>query len=465
MSPQTRQEVTNTVIGAIENHKVSWDQGLLATFLSNLADARQYDALEEVVDTYQKIIVIEHKTKIGAKWEKWRPSGIICSIMIKAYCQADRMQDALRWLKRYRHDWKDVTKRGLHPRPYITLIYGLAQRFKPFTDPRPAYTVVRQMIEDEVPMHIMVFNILMALETRRNNLRRVFALYRVLERRHPSLQADATTYATLFTAHKAWLRTRIPKKTPRPRPREIFRLMLHLHHNHTHGRPSYPSPYLTASTLNTIVSCFLLSKDYAAAIVALRTFAVCMLVTTTRTEWIVASTILRRIHGQLAKDNDAEYGQWVDRMRGRVMSAREKMEERKEMKELLISLKGLSHRVAKVLPPDELAAAHLALDSLIGHHGLGRRGALLENPRLTKLQMRSEAQVQLGRPMKLIQQAIFAAFPMGLSQADARDRFNGIMASVNSELLPPRLNRPGKRVGHPADNLRRLEKHRFARKL
>ncbi|KAG8993972.1 hypothetical protein FRB94_010230 [Tulasnella sp. JGI-2019a] len=436
ISPRRQQKGIDTIIGAIEHHNVSWDSGLLATFLSNLVDAGRYDELEQVVDTYSKTIIGEKKRR------NWKPSGVICSIMIKGHCQAGRMQDAVRWLQRYRKDSKHP-KSGhqLHSHPYISLMRGLAYRHKPFTDPRPCYTIFQQMLTDKTPLHVVVFNILMALEARRMNTRRVLALYRILQRsRGPqTLKPDATTFATLFAAHKAWRPTRLRQRRPSPTPREIFQTMLRLHHDHTGGRPRYRSPYLTASTLNVAISCFLQAKDYAAATVALRTFGVCRLVPTTRTEWVVSSPIMRRMTWNLGKnEEDMQYGEWVERMRGRVMDARERKDEMEEIKEFIKMLKSRSQHTAKLLPPGEIAAAHLAMDSLTGDNGAGRRGTQLEKILQKRMGIRSgpqASQINVRRLIKLVQQAMFATFPMGINN---ERKFGAIMASVNSEILPLR---------------------------
>ncbi|KAG8901434.1 hypothetical protein FRB99_005308 [Tulasnella sp. 403] len=414
-SPDPR--ILDTVVNALIKNGVKWDDGLLGVFLSNLVTARRCDLLEETVAAYCSTVSPE-----------WKPNGVICDIMIQGHCIARNWRLAIAWLQKYRsaHPAKDV-------RPYRTLLWGYLNYSGIHTDPTPCYTILRQIIEDGLAPDVRVFNTLLAFETRRVARGRVFALYRYFRRHYPEIKPNSASFGTLFKAHSIWRKGPLPKQ-PTPSPRALFRLMLQSHHEYTHGRPSQRSPYLNATTLNTAIRTFVQTRDYAAAIVALRSFAVCKLIPTKRTEFVAASPILRRMKRELDTGGDPNYVRWVERLRGRILRAEEEQDALMEIRQALTRMQRFSYRAARVLPPNEFAAAEKLIGSLLGKEPQSpdtRPARKALQPKLL------DDRINIRRLLDLVQRALRASLSFENSdETEVEIAFVQAMEQANRDMLP-----------------------------
>ncbi|KAG8893980.1 hypothetical protein FRC00_009717, partial [Tulasnella sp. 408] len=327
--PEKAPYIMKTIGKVLVQKPLLWDEGLLCTLLSNLISARRFGLLEDTVNSYAALS--------KARGYDWKPGPVVCATMVRGYALVGRTEKALRWLQIYREACREQGRCGDH-RPYTHLLWRLARRSATGRiDTTLCYTIVKQMIEDKVPMHGSVFNLLLAMENRNSSTGRTFALFRILERRYPTIVPNAGIFSTLFKAHQ--IRRHDSRPVPAQySPRALFRKMLLLHHSHRYGRPSKRSPYLTTETLNVALSAFLRVRDYAAATVVLRTFAVCRLFPTTDTEWAITSHTLRRMEAEL-KRPELTGMRWVDNMQGGIIPSSEAVEERQRIRSILESIK------------------------------------------------------------------------------------------------------------------------------
>lgn len=413
-------KVLKLVTEAIFFRGVRWDDGLRTAFLANLVTAGRYDLLSETMQKLRELAP-----------EGWKPCSIAYAIMIRGFSLAKRPEAALRWLQKYRQDWSNQRDY----RPYTALIAGLTGTSSPHVDPGPAYTVFSQMIEDGVAPHISAFNALLSLEVRALRIGRAFALFRVLERRYPMLKPNTQTYATMFKAHGVWHPGLRP--TPRtPAARQLFKRLLQQHFKATRGVPSKSSPFLNTSILNVVIRTFIQTRDYAAAIVALRSFPVCKLPPTPRTEWIVSSTILRRMKNNLSDEGDPRFATWISRMMGKIVEADNAQKERAEISSLLSSMKRQSSIAAKSLSQHELAKSRRSIDEMLD---------TLSNPRQAGWTLQDPQKQVRGTPtdlkslLQLVQHALRADISFQVQfQEDIDQRFISCMAQACADILPIR---------------------------
>ncbi|KAG8981914.1 hypothetical protein FRC05_000056 [Tulasnella sp. 425] len=432
--PEKAPNIMKTIGKTLIRKPVIWDEGLLGVLLSNLISARRFSLLEEMVNSYGALS--------KRRGFDWKPGPVVCAIMIRGYALASRTEKALRWLQTYRETCREQGRVGDH-RPYTHLLWRLARRPPgerigpgPCYDPEPCYTMLKQMIEDRVPLHISVFNTLLALENRNSTTGRTFALFRILERKYPAIKPDAGTFSSLFKAHQ------LRRLGARPIPaqysaRTLFRKMLHLHHLHTRGRPSKPSPFLAAETLNVALSTFLKVQDYAAATLVLRTFGVCRLLPNTKTEGIITTHILRRMEKELSMMPEPTGMRWVDNMQGDIITPSEGVEERQRLRSVLQSVKDEARRLVEDNAPIVFGHTEKWVASLMSKEASNREQNKGKTP--PKLKRIRPQPVSISRLLGLLQRAMTAdLFIQTHCQGSPKAHFEAAMAQANSEMLPPK---------------------------
>lgn len=427
--PEKDPSVMKTIGKLLVQKPVLWDEGLLGVFLSNLIAARKFSLLKEMVNSYGAL----SKTR----GSEWKPGPVVSAIMIRGYARAKRMNLALGWLQIYRDTCREQGKSGDY-RPYAHLLWGLARRSSTgHISTTPCYTILKQMIEDKVPLHISVFNILLALENRNSTTGRTFALLRILERRYPTIKPDAGTFSSLFKAYDIW------KPHARPVPaqystRALFRKMLLLHHSHTRGRPSRRSPFLVAKTLNVALSAFLKAQDYAAATVVLRTFGVCRLLPDTDTEWMITSHTLQRMEQELSMRPEWTGMRWVDNMQGDIIPPSEAVHERQRIRSILESIKDDAERVIEDDTATVLVDTGTWVASLMSKEVSNGHQTKVTPARPISKETRPQP-VSIARLLNLLHRAMTAdLFIQTNCKGDPQAHFEAAMAQANSEMLPPK---------------------------
>ncbi|KAG8986678.1 hypothetical protein FRB90_003852 [Tulasnella sp. 427] len=426
--PDKDPSIMKTIGKTLLQTPILWDEGLLGTLLSNLITARRFTLLEKTVYAYRALC-----KKRGVTWT---PSPTICALMIRGYASANWTKKALAWLQTYRTICLEDGQVGDH-RPYANLLWRLA-RHSPAGSIKPSscYLIFRQIVEDKVSLHISIFNMLLALENRNKTTGRTFALFRIMERKYPSITPDSGTFSSLFKAHQI----RSFKARPLPdsySPRTLYRRMLLLHHTHTRGKPSRPSPVLTTETLNCALGVFLKARDYAAATVVLRTFAVCQLIPNTDTEHLVTRHAFRRMEMELSMVPGPTGVRWVDTMKGSIVTPSETKEERQRIRQILDSIKKdaqgvLDDDIAVVLGDADEWAASLVSKKPWRSPAPGKA----VHPIFKRNPPRA---VTIGRLLELLKRVMNAdLFIKTHCKGDPQAHFATEMAQANLDMLPPK---------------------------
>jgi hypothetical protein len=297
-------------------------------------------------------------------------------------------------------------------------------------DPGPCYTALTQMIQDNKLSRVHPFNVLLALEVRRMSFRRVFALYRFLRRRHGNIQPNAATFCTMFKALDVWHPGLAPRN-PRPNGRELFQQMILLHHSATKGAVYLRTKFLTANALNVSLKYFMHVRDYAAAMVVLRTFGVCRRVPTARTELVVFSAILRRMKNEIETTRGAMSFRWVDAMRGSTLDPRQNLEELNEIRNELRRMKQRSD-LGNLVPSSLLVPSSKEFNPNTG----STRSKYPWKRKTMAEDVRSGSRVSLARARVLVRCA-FDADRQQYSRSHVESIFEGDLAIACKEMLPP----------------------------
>lgn len=240
----------------------------------------------------------------------------IYALLVRVHASRGQLTSAEQWLKRYREG-----PAPLHPGPFIDLLSAYAKYDAHETHGR-LVALARSM---SLPtsnggigsLTLPAYNILMSVETRRGSLTSALALYQLLRKQAPALLPDAFTFATLFKAHDKNKQS-VPQSQ---QPRALFCDMLQVHQYRTKGRPGLAnSSTISTGVLNVALRYFIRVRDYPAAIVVLRSFAVCRILPDARTHWVVSMGILRRLRDEVKRPlRQGGEGRWAERVLGDVL--------------------------------------------------------------------------------------------------------------------------------------------------
>ncbi|KAG9048250.1 hypothetical protein FS837_000386 [Tulasnella sp. UAMH 9824] len=371
--PEKAPYIMKTIGKVLVRKPLLWDEGLLCTLLSNLISARRFGLLEDTVNSYAALS--------KARGYDWKPGPVVCATMVRGYALAGWTEKALRWLQIYREACREQG------------------RSTGRIDTTLCYAIVKQMIEDEVPLHISVFNLLLALENRNSSTGRTFALFRILERRLTKL-GDAT-----------------PDRFPLSTPQE-----------HCFERCSF---FITPIA-------FLKVRDYAAATVVLRTFAVCRLLPNTDTEWAITSHTLRRMEAELSMRPELTGMRWVDNMQGDIIPSSEAVQERQRIRSILESIKDDAQPVIDDSMEIIFEGTGTWAASLMSKEASDHPKA--EGAPLRPVHKERQPQpVSITRLLGLVHRIMTAdLFIQTHCKGDPQAHFEAAMAQANSEMLPPK---------------------------
>ncbi|TFY62526.1 hypothetical protein EVG20_g6670 [Dentipellis fragilis] len=209
--------------------------------------------------------------------------------------------------------------------PYTSLLTSLsaAGRHSPAT----ADTVLSHMATAHVTPDLPFFNALLSAAVRTKDFGTAFAVYgAILE--HPAIMPDAFTFSSLFKAAQgvaqgSSARAHPVQAPPNARsPRLLFSEMMLFHMLNTRGVPRRRSPAVRASTLGVALGLFMRSRDYVAALVALRAFRTLELKPHAKVFRAVAATLLAHVRLDLIHRAEDDNLRWADRFLGTDVTSR-----------------------------------------------------------------------------------------------------------------------------------------------
>ena len=212
-----------------------------------------------------------------------------------------------------------VVSPSSRPQPpvlYTTLMSSLAERGS--LSSRHFNTLLDKMKQSQIPVDLPFFNVLIQWAVRNGNFHQAFALYEtILQDKASHMIPDSFTFGSLFNAHQRLLTIRGPNlrraRQPlnAPTPRQLFRQMLECRVLAGQAVDPRLQPVVRVSTLNVALRLFMLSMDYPAAFVTLRTFHALGLKPDARSYRFVLTILFAHIRRALLKaEADQEQHTW-----------------------------------------------------------------------------------------------------------------------------------------------------------
>ena len=212
-----------------------------------------------------------------------------------------------------------VVSPSSRPQPpvlYTTLMSSLAERGS--LSSRHFNTLLDKMKQSQIPVDLPFFNVLIQWAVRNGNFHQAFALYEtILQDKASHMIPDSFTFGSLFNAHQRLLTIRGPNlrraRQPlnAPTPRQLFRQMLECRVLAGQAADPRLQPVVRVSTLNVALRLFMLSMDYPAAFVTLRTFHALGLKPDARSYRFVLTILFAHIRRALLKaEADQEQHTW-----------------------------------------------------------------------------------------------------------------------------------------------------------
>ncbi|KAJ7775745.1 hypothetical protein DFH07DRAFT_952123 [Mycena maculata] len=233
-----------------------------------------------------------------------RPSRSLIAKLIDLQAEAGAIEDALATIEEY--DFEASSDPAIEP--YAKVIYSA-----PTSDQDAVDYIMGVIQEKDVPIHIIVFNSLIMRQKYTKDVRKAFAFYGLILRLAETtpLRPDATTYKELFRLlgnqyqndYKPNASRRASDIGNVPHPRQLFADMMAMWFSTTSHPPASPLKSVKRKQMTTDRSLFLVAfrtflylRDYAAALVALRTSYEMGLQPTEHTYFILLRHMAREIY-------------------------------------------------------------------------------------------------------------------------------------------------------------------------
>jgi hypothetical protein len=341
-------------------------------------------------------------------------------------------------------DSSPVRPRQANPEPYTTLISSLVKGGS-LTSSR-LDSLLDKMNQSKISIDLPYLNVLIQWAVRNDNYHQAFALYETILRDHAShMIPDSFVFGSLFNAHQRMLprrsqglrRARLPPNAPMPR--QLFRQMLQCHVLAVETANPRTPPVVRVSTLNVALRLFMLSRDYPAAFVTLRTFYALGLRPDVRSYRFVITILFAHIRRSLRVADEApwSHASWAANFLGSsrssaaqavgVQSGEDEEEDKKD------------------IPP---AVAHALLEFAIGGNTKYR------TPTVPAILGEEEEPEEVGwdvEPLeRLVAKAILASLVprKGVSRDQADRALREKMAPYFFEMVPEKLS-IGRRLRRP----------------
>ena len=164
-----------------------------------------------------------------------------------------------------------------------------------------------------ISLDTTLLNIIISREVRLKRAVNAFSLFNDMKR-SPHLPPDAHTYGSLFTAYRR-IRPRsflaAKKRDTSGHPlRNLFRELVQNSKRHENSiRPN-------TSLLNTALKAFLRQRDYAGAIVVIKSFDLFQIPLDNRSYYSVVKLLVRRVWAEVQGDRPKHQERWADRFLG-----------------------------------------------------------------------------------------------------------------------------------------------------
>ncbi|KAJ7220046.1 hypothetical protein GGX14DRAFT_389438 [Mycena pura] len=241
---------------------------------------------------------------ISVKGKDYRPSRSLIMKLIGLQTQAGQIEAAADTIMEYDQSQGFDTP----AEPYAQMIHSA-----PASDQEAVDWIMGVMREKDVPVHVMVFNSLIARQKHTPDLRKAFAFYNVIIRlaATTALKPDAITYKHLFRLLGYQYKTNYHRNASRNNkrvapitpPRQLFADMILLWFSAKFHPPASElasvrrNQFETDQSLLTIAfRAFLYLDDYPAALVVLRTITDVGLRITERTYFILLRYMTRKVY-------------------------------------------------------------------------------------------------------------------------------------------------------------------------
>lgn len=242
------------------------------------------DFIDKVADTF-----------IATRESGFTLSEETINLLVTFHSRSGSSGTAQHWISRFTENASEKDKQEMSY-PYTTLLRDLVK-----SAPKE-YTIYQWIVENVeaagVVPDLPFYNALIATEVAHRRYNRAFAVYGLLwEHRTPNITPDAYTYASLFRALRMIHRQRNlrTRKHPRPRdarsPRQLYHEMLDCHFMRTDFQLSKPSPVISADVLHSALRTFMLTNDFPAAFLVLRTLRGCKIVPTLQTYRLIVGSL------------------------------------------------------------------------------------------------------------------------------------------------------------------------------
>ena len=292
-----------------------------------------------VLGTPRKVIINMIKNFIETQSEDYTPGKLLLSKLVDAQVRENRLDDALETLAEYEEAISDTSDSSSVQDPYVAIMSAI--RDTRSWDSAAVTRVLDIMQANNIQPNTAIFNILIAREVRQSRLYNAFSIYAMLKVMGDDVAStapDAYTFGSLFNAlcrlYKPKARNKKVQESGGDRdepniilsPRQLFFEMMQRHYDQpwllmaaARSMPqlssTFPVPPAfepTPSLLNLTIRCFIRSRDYAAAIVAISSFLELKQHVTPRTYYIILKHIMSRIRGDVKLRRVPGESRWGD---------------------------------------------------------------------------------------------------------------------------------------------------------
>ncbi|KAF8730628.1 hypothetical protein AX14_005351 [Amanita brunnescens Koide BX004] len=299
-----------------------------------------------VLGTPRTVIMNVIKNFIETKSEDYTPGKFLLSKLVDAQVRENRLEDALDTLAEYEEAISDASDSTSVQGPYVAIMSAI--RDTRSWDSAAVNRVLEIMQANNIQPSTSIFNILIAREVRQSQLYNAFSIYtmlKVMADNVPTTAPDAYTFGSLFNALCRMYKPKARAKTVQKSggdgdesniilsPRRLFFDMMQTYHDQpwllmasAKARPpkaglaplwssTFPVSGAfepTPNLLNLAIRCFIRSRDYAAAIVAISAFLQLKQAITPMSYSIVLKHILSRIRGDIKRHRIRGESRWGD---------------------------------------------------------------------------------------------------------------------------------------------------------
>lgn len=310
-----------------------------------------------------------------------------------------------------------------NPGPYTTLISSHVKRGT-LSYTRLNY-LLDKMKKSQIPADLPFLNVLIQWAVRNGNIHQAFSLYETILRDNAShMIPDSYVFGSLFNAHQSVLsrspsirRSRLPPNAPMPR--QLFRQMLECQILAVETADPRTQRVVRVETLNVALRLFMLSMDYPAAFVTLRTFYGLGLRPDVRSYRFVLTILLGQIRHSLQKAEKVRWSRlagWAD------------------------NFLGGGHAAAQAAGAQQQPEVASALLEFAGGGNTGYRTPTIAAI-LGDEEPPEKAEWDVEPLERLVAKAILASLvPKGVSREQAERALREKMAPYFLEMVPPKLS-------------------------